>query len=267
MSAGQAVGDRARHPQYEVLRTVTSIASVVLADNPGIMTLDGTNTWVLRAPGSEHAVLVDPGPLEQKHLAVLENLGPISAILLTHRHLDHSENAKHLAAKLGIPVYAADPWETLGSEGLVNGQTITLAGLEIRTLATPGHTSDSVSFTIAGHTPIVLTGDTILGSGTTVVAHPDGMLADYLISLEKLAELPQGTTVLPGHGPELPEATSAAQAYLAHRKSRLAQVESAMKSAKTPREIVELVYADVDKSLWPAAELSVRAQLKFLSAL
>ncbi|HEY3609894.1 MAG TPA: MBL fold metallo-hydrolase, partial [Pseudonocardiaceae bacterium] len=102
---------------------------------------------------------------------------------------------------------------------------------------------------------------------STVVAHPDGRLADYLDSLRSLARLPPGTTVLPGHGPELPDAAAAAAAYLAHREQRLAQVRAALDRLgpdASPRQVVELVYADVDRALWPAAEWSVLAQLAYL---
>jgi glyoxylase-like metal-dependent hydrolase (beta-lactamase superfamily II) len=142
------------------------------------------------------------------------------------------------------------------------------AGLDIRVLATPGHTSDSLSFLVADDTgTAVLTGDTILGRGTTVVAHPDGRLGDYLTSLRSLAELAPGTVVLPGHGPELPDAGEVARAYLAHREQRLDQVRAAIADLgpdASPRQVVERVYADVDQALWPAAEQSVRAQLDYL---
>jgi glyoxylase-like metal-dependent hydrolase (beta-lactamase superfamily II) len=131
---------------------------------------------------------------------------------------------------------------------------------------TPGHTSDSLSFVLrAGGVPdAVLTGDTVLGRGTTVVAHPDGVLADYLASLQRLRELGPAT-VLPGHGPELASAGEAAERYLAHREQRLEQVRAAVAAgASSPRAVVEVVYADVDPVLWDAAELSVRAQLAFL---
>jgi glyoxylase-like metal-dependent hydrolase (beta-lactamase superfamily II) len=115
-----------------------------------------------------------------------------------------------------------------------------------------------------GSPDAVLTGDTVLGRGTTVVAHPDGVLADYLHSLRRLRELGEAT-LLPGHGPELPSAGAAAERYLAHREQRLEQVRAAVAAgASTPRAVVEVVYADVDPVLWDAAELSVRAQLAFL---
>ncbi len=152
---------------------------------------------------------------------------------------------------------ALDPALRLGSEGLTGGDVVAAAGLEIRVLATPGHTSDSLSFLVAddGGTA-VLTGDTVLGRGTTVVAHPDGRLGAYLDSLRDLAELAPGTVVLPGHGPELPDAGAAARAYLAHRERRLAQVRAALEQLgpdATSRQVVEIVYVDVDRALWRAA--------------
>jgi len=137
----------------------------------------------------------------------------------------------------------------------------------IRVVATPGHSSDSLSFHLpAEHA--VLTGDTILGRGTTVVAHPDGRLGEYLDSLQRLRNLCEhagATTILPGHGPVLGDALSVLDYYIAHRAERLAQVEAAVAAgARTAREVVEMVYVDVDQSLWGAAELSVRAQLDYL---
>jgi glyoxylase-like metal-dependent hydrolase (beta-lactamase superfamily II) len=157
----------------------------------------------------------------------------------------------------------------LGSEALGDGEVVAAAGVELRVVATPGHTSDSVSFLLdgPGAPTAVLTGDTVLGRGTTVIAHPDGRLGPYLESLRRLADLPPATAVLPGHGPELPDAAQVAAAYLAHREQRLDQVRDALARLgpdASARAVVELVYADVDESLWPAAELSVRAQLDHL---
>lgn len=242
-------------------RKVTGTASVVLAPNPGPMTLDGTNTWVLRAPDAQACVVVDPGPLHERHLADVAACGPVAVVLLTHGHADHSEGARRLAELTGAPVRALDPAHRLGDEGLGAGDVVAAAGLELRVVATPGHTADSLSFLLDD---AVLTGDTILGRGTTVVAHPDGVLADYLGSLRRLREL-GGLTVLPGHGPELPDAGAAAQAYLAHREQRLEQVRAAVEAgASTAEEVVAAVYADVDRALWPYATLSVRAQLAYL---
>jgi glyoxylase-like metal-dependent hydrolase (beta-lactamase superfamily II) len=230
------------------------------------MTLDGTNTWILRAPDSQACVVVDPGPEDEEHLVAVASCGPVATILLTHGHHDHSAGARRLAELTHAPVRALDPAHRLGEEGLGEGDVVVAAGLEIRVAATPGHSSDSLSFVLgtAGSDGAVLTGDTILGRGTTVVAHPDGVLADYLASLRRLRELGD-VIVLPGHGPELPSAGVVAQQYLVHREQRLEQVRDALAAgATTAQQVVEVVYADVDRVLWPAATMSVLAQLEYL---
>ncbi|MEU4801176.1 MBL fold metallo-hydrolase [Actinosynnema sp. NPDC023587] len=248
------------NPAYGQLREVTPFASVVLAENPSVMTLEGTNTWLLRAPRSASCAVVDPGPLDREHLARVAAHGPVDVVLLTHGHHDHSEGAAEFGALVGAPVRARNP--ELGTEGLAGGDVVRAGGLEIRVLATPGHTDDSVCFLVEN---AVLTGDTVLGRGTTVL---DGSLRDYLASLDVLADLPPGTIALPGHGPELADVGTVARQYLAHREQRLAQVRAAvveLGGSPTARQVVELVYADVDRSLWQAAEWSVRAQLDYLA--
>jgi len=249
------------------VRRVTDTATVVLAPNPGPMTLDGTNTWVLRAPGAQSCIVVDPGPLVEEHLVLVATQGPVAVVLLTHGHVDHSAGAGRLAELTGAGVRALDPALRLGGQGLGEGEVVAAAGLELRVMATPGHSSDSLSFVLAGDSgdSAVLTGDTILGRGSTVVAHPDGVLGDYLTSLQRLRAL-GGLTVLPGHGPELPSAGTVAEHYLRHRATRLEQVRAALAAgAATPQQVVEAVYADVDRALWPAATLSVLAQLDYLA--
>jgi glyoxylase-like metal-dependent hydrolase (beta-lactamase superfamily II) len=234
------------------LAALPNWATLVRAPNPGPMTLDGTNTWVLRAPGSVGCVVVDPGPLDEGHLAAVGELGPITAILLTHNHEDHSEGVPRLSELTGAPVNPP----ALDTD------------LLIETLVTPGHTADSLSFVVSlpdGSQRAVLTGDTVLGRGTTVVAYPDGNLGDYLASLRVLATFPPGTPALPGHGPALDDVAAAATYYLHHREQRLDQVRAALAAGdETAEQVVARVYADVDHALWWAAELSVRAQLDFL---
>jgi glyoxylase-like metal-dependent hydrolase (beta-lactamase superfamily II) len=254
------------HPAYEVLRPVTSAAGVVLADNPSGMTLEGTNSWVLRAPGQRGCVVVDPGPDDTRHLDRLVEQGPVELILLTHHHVDHSEAARSFSERTGAPVRALDPRLCLGAEGLGPDEAVGAAGLDIRVVATPGHTTDSLCFVIDGDGS-VLTGDTVLGRGTTVLGDHHGALGEYLGSLDRLAALPAGTTLLPGHGPDLADAPRIARDYLAHREERLGQVREALRrlgEGATPRQVVEVVYADVDESLWPAADISVAAQLEYL---
>ncbi|MBG6069040.1 MBL fold metallo-hydrolase [Micromonospora ureilytica] len=241
--------------------------SLLRAPNPGPMTLDGTNTWVLRAPAAEYAIVVDPGPAHEGHLTRIAEHGPIGLILITHGHADHTEGAARLSELLGgVPVLAVDPTHTIGGESLTEpGEHLGGFGLEIRLLQTPGHTADSVCFLVEHDDErVVLTGDTILGRGTTVVAHPDGHLGDYLTSLELLSAY-RGIPALPGHGPALADCAAAADFYLAHRRARLDQVRAAVAAgAHTPADVVATVYADVDRSLWWAAEWSVRAQLEYL---
>ncbi|MGW5334128.1 MBL fold metallo-hydrolase [Streptomyces bauhiniae] len=250
----------------------TERAVNVLAPNASPMTLDGTNTWIVAEPGSDLAVVIDPGPLDDGHLREVvdtaEKAGKrIALTLLTHGHADHAEGASRFAEITGTRVRALDPALRLGDEGLGAGDVVTVGGLELRVVPTPGHTADSLSF----HLPAdraVLTGDTVLGRGTTLVAHPDGRLGEYLASLRRLRSLTVDDgvhTVLPGHGPVLEDAQGAVDFYLAHRANRLAQVETAVENGhRTAEAVVAHVYADVDRSLWPAAELSVRAQLDYL---
>jgi glyoxylase-like metal-dependent hydrolase (beta-lactamase superfamily II) len=251
----------------------------VLAPNADVMTLDGTNTWVLSS--GERSLVVDPGPEIESHLDAVSAAGrDVVGVLLTHHHADHSEAARTFAERHGCGVRALDPAYRLGTEGLGEGDVVTVGDLEVHVVATPGHTADSLSFVVPSESA-VLTGDTVLGRGTTVVAHPDGELGAYLDSLDRLHALcsAQGiTSVWPGHGPVIDDALGALDFYLAHRRERLGQVRDALRDLHAiereggsfphdtlPRAIVEIVYADVDPVLWGAAELSVRAQLAYLT--
>jgi glyoxylase-like metal-dependent hydrolase (beta-lactamase superfamily II) len=188
-------------------------------------------------------------------------------VLLTHGHIDHSEGARSFAESLGVTVRALDPAHRLGGEGLVDGEVVAVGDWSLDVIGTPGHSADSLSFLVP-HDESVLTGDTIVGRGTSLVAWPDGLLRDYLASLRRLADLVRERGVarlLPGHGPALVEPAAAVDAYLAHRQSRLAEVRDVLASGvRDPADIVEIVYADVPKAVWPAAELTVRAQLAYL---
>ncbi|TDC14969.1 MBL fold metallo-hydrolase [Streptomyces sp. 8K308] len=250
----------------------TERSCCLLAPNPSPMTLDGTNTWILAEPGSTAAVVVDPGPADEGHLRrVADTVAAagrrVAMTLLTHGHADHTGGAPTFARLTGSPVRALDPRLRLGDEGLAGGDVIRVAGLEVEVVATPGHTADSLSFHIPADGAL-LTGDTVLGRGTTIIAHPDGRLGEYLDSLRRLREFTERAglrTVLPGHGPVLRDPAGAIDYYLVHRAKRLAEVETAYEAGhRTASEIVAHVYADVDRSVWPAAELSVLAQLEYL---
>jgi glyoxylase-like metal-dependent hydrolase (beta-lactamase superfamily II) len=252
----------------------------ILAPNPGIMTLDGTNTWVLQEPGASASVVVDPGPIEDGHLDRLTaELGDVGLVLLTHHHFDHAEVAAEFAARKGCAVRALDPALCVGADPIADGEEIAVDGLSLRVVTTPGHTADSVSLLLPDDGAL-LTGDMVLGRGTTVVAHPDGQLGPYFSSIERMRSLVVSgdvRTLWPAHGPVLDDALGVLDFYLAHRRERLAQVEAALRELSVPvspelaedeslpRQVVEVVYADVDASLWGAAELSVRAQLAYLA--
>lgn len=254
------------------------------AENPGPMTLDGTNSYVLGAPGAPGVVVVDPGPLLEGHLAALAATGAVELILITHRHADHTGGSARLQELTGAPVRAALPEFCHDGEPLDDGELIQAGGLAITVLATPGHTADSLCFaaSAAGSDGsvehVVFTGDTILGSGSTVLDYPDGKLGDYLDSLAALRRW--GTehgapgnpvAALPGHGPVLADLAAAAQAYEAHRAERIAQVRAAVEHLEkggtrepTADQVTAAVYGDVPANLKGAARLSVEAQLQYL---
>jgi glyoxylase-like metal-dependent hydrolase (beta-lactamase superfamily II) len=252
----------------------SALATCVLAPNPSPMTLDGTNTWLIAAPESTSAVVVDPGPDDEGHLrrvvAEAATAGRrIAQILLTHGHEDHSAGARRLAELTGSPVRAADPAHRLGPEGLADGDVIEAAGSELRVIATPGHSRDSLSLLLPADGAL-LTGDSVLGRGTTVIAGGDGSLGDYLRSLDAMKALSdrgQLQVLLPGHGPVLPDPAAVLDYYIAHRAERLDQIRAALAAGdRTATEIVTRVYTGITPAVRPAAELSVQAQLDYLAS-
>lgn len=252
---------------------ITDVATCVLAPNPGPMTLDGTNTWILAAADSTQCLVIDPGPALPEHLQAIERELQrrdlhVTSVLLTHGHDDHSEAARQFAQDHGCGVRALDPRFQLGSEGLADGDVVSAGDLDVQVISTPGHTSDSLSFFIPSDGSL-LTGDTVLGRGTSVVMHPDGRVGDYLSSLKRLEALSGVSVVLPGHGPLVHDPSAVLAYYLKHRYERLSEVSMAMK--EIPEEttdvvmaVVEKVYADVPREVWPAAALSVAAQIEYL---
>ncbi len=250
------------------LQRSSALTQFILAPNPGPMSLDGTNSYVVSAAGANAAVVVDPGPDDEGHLRRLADLGPVELILVTHRHADHTAGSERLRKLTGAPVRALDLRHCHGGEPLRDGDTIRAAGVAIKVLATPGHTSDSVCFHLPddGAHGSVLTGDTILGRGTTVLDYPDGALGDYLESLDLLEAL-GAATVLPAHGPVLPSLVAIARDYRTHRLERLAQIRAALERLgreATVAAVADAVYADVEPSVRRAAEMSVAAQLDYL---
>ncbi len=262
------------HPAYGLLRPVTETASVLLCNNPGLLTLDGTNTWVLRGPSSDEMVVIDPGPEDDEHIARVAELGTIPLVLISHKHEDHTGGIDKIVERTGAVVRSVGSGFLRGLGGpLTDGEVIDAAGVRITVMATPGHTADSVSFLLddirgerSDGKGAVLTADTVLGRGTTVIDNEDGSLSQYMDSLRRLNGLGH-RTVLPGHGPDLDDLEAVSAMYLAHREERLDQVRGALHELgddASARQIVEHVYTDVDEKLWDAAEWSVQAQLDYL---
>lgn len=248
-------------------------AHCVLAANPGPMTLDGTNTWLLLEPGATRCLVVDPGPDDPAHLeAVLEAAASLGAepagAVLTHGHPDHSGNVDAFVDATGVPVRALDPEWCRGTVPLVDGDRFDVDGLTVEVVATPGHTRDSLSLYLPTDGALV-TGDTVLGRGTAVVAHPDGNLDDYLASLQRLravAAAGQAIHLLPGHGPQVVQPLRAIDVLLAHRQDRLEQVQAAMDAgADDVERIAAAVYGMPGPGLRDAVLAQVRAQLVYLA--
>jgi glyoxylase-like metal-dependent hydrolase (beta-lactamase superfamily II) len=188
-------------------------------------------------------------------------------VVLTHGHFDHSEAAPRLHELTGSPVVARDPALCIDADPLsgATGRT-SVAGLDWLTVLTPGHSGDSVSFLLEPDRAL-LTGDTVLGRGTAVVSQPDGRLAEYLDSLQRLRDLAATDVdvVLPGHGPVVTSPLAVLEYYIAHRQERLEQVRAAVAAGDNDADaVVRRVYIDVDQSLWPYAKSSVLAQLDYL---
>ncbi len=238
----------------------------VLAPNPGSMSLDGTNTYVVGEPGSGQAVLVDPGPDDAAHLAAVEEAlaargAECVAVLVTHHHVDHAEAALPWGAHFAAQVAAGSP-AVAGPRGRVlePGERLALAGTTIGVVPTPGHTRDHLAFRL--ESGAVLVGDHVLGRGTSVVTNPEGDVLAYLESLRRVHDLGPSALYC-GHGPELTEDPGAVlDFYLAHRAYREQQLLEALgRGSATVDELVAVVYAVVPREVWPAAAQSTRATL------
>jgi glyoxylase-like metal-dependent hydrolase (beta-lactamase superfamily II) len=259
-------------PAFGEMPTISPLDDLVtriLAPNPSPMTLDGTNTYVVAPVGRGEAAIVDPGPDDAEHLARVQQVladrdVQVTAIVVTHHHLDHAEAAAAWARHFGCAVIASTH-DVAGDAGRVvaDGDLVHVGGLDLEVVATPGHTRDHVALRLP--TGALMTGDHVLGRGTSVVAYPDGDLTAYLESLRRVLALGPDQ-LLPGHGPELTEDPQAVLRYYRdHRAFRETQVLAALAGgAHTPRELVAIIYADVDRRLWDAAEASTRATLASL---
>ena len=238
----------------------------IVAPNPGPMTLTGTNTYVLD-DGDGKLAVIDPGPddipshFEAIVAAVERRGGPLHAVLVTHRHLDHLPLANRLHERFGAPL--------LGHPDLPGVQQPVDDGEPafgpLVAYATPGHTRDSLSFWDAEERRL-FTGDLVLGTGTTVLDEAPGALSDYLSSLERLLAL-QPRTIYPGHGPIVEDGAAKLREYLTHRGQRVRQVLDALATLGTASvdQLVRAVYTDTPEHLHGAAARNVRANLELLS--
>ena len=248
----------------------------VLAPNGSPFTFTGTQTYLVGGP--DGVAVIDPGPAEADHLAALERAiggAPVVAILCTHTHRDHSPAAAPLAERTGAPVVGCAPLilDTGGPRAdapfdstyapdkvLADGDRVSGPGWTLTAVATPGHTSNHLCFALEG-TGALFTGDHVMGWSTTVVAPPDGDMADYMASLDKLRA--RGDRVYyPAHGPAVNNPRQLVRGMIGHRRQRERQIVKLL--GESPQDIAAMVprmYKGVNEYLWPAAGLSVLAHL------
>jgi glyoxylase-like metal-dependent hydrolase (beta-lactamase superfamily II) len=232
----------------------------VLAPNPDVYTLEGTNTWVV---GEAPSVVIDPGPDIEVHLdEVARVAGRVGAVLVTHDHPDHAPGATAFAEAARAPLYA---FRLPGAEHLRDGQVVRTGGLEIAAVHTPGHSADHLAYHLAREAAL-FTGDAVLGRGTSFIDPPEGDLGKYLRSLQRMQDLAP-KTLYPGHGPVVMRAGAKLREYLDHRAERERQiVESLAEGPMSVPAMVEEIYADYPPELHPLAARSVLAHLLKLEA-
>ncbi|HEY7659172.1 MAG TPA: MBL fold metallo-hydrolase [Actinomycetota bacterium] len=233
----------------------------ILAPNPGVRELEGTNTWIVGPPP---ALVIDPGPDDAGHLEeVARTAGRVGAIVLTHDHPDHAPGAPRLARLTGAPMHAARP--AGDAQRLRDGQGVTTGSTTVVAIGTPGHTPDHLALFERG-AGALFTGDAVLGRGTSVIDPPEGDLTAYLRSLRRLREL-RPRTIYPGHGPVVLGAVAKIDEYLEHRQMRERQILDALgQESRSIEELVAEIYADYPIEVRELAGRSVLAHLLKLQA-
>jgi len=275
---------------YGVAEEVAPGVRRITCRNPSAMTFSGTRSYLV---GRGELALIDPGPERREHLAAIAAaLAPgerISHIVVTHSHVDHSPGAAPVAAATGAPVHAFGPHgaglsETMrrlkaagvalgGGEGgdtgfrpdhaLGEGQTIGSAagGWALRALHTPGHLSNHICLALEG-TGVVFTGDTVMGWATTLVSPPEGDMAAFMATLRRLAGRSGDRLYLPGHGHPVTDPAAMLAFQIAHREQRMAQILAGLAAGPADAgKLAQVIYADVDPRLLPAARRNVLATL------
>jgi glyoxylase-like metal-dependent hydrolase (beta-lactamase superfamily II) len=252
----------------------------VVANNPGPFTFRGTNTYLV---GTASLAVIDPGPDDPDHIkAVVAATGgrPVSHILITHAHRDHIDGAGLLKAATGAPTYAygrrGGSAPDIGPAGkryvndeyaadhdIKHGDHLTGDDFDLEVIHTPGHAPDHVCFALAGR-KLLFSGDHVMAWNTSVVAPPEGRMADYIASLELLMTR-QDKLYCPGHGGRLEEPQRMVKAFLIHRRTRENSILEAIKNGKSAIEdIVPLIYPELSAPLRTAAALSVQAHVEHL---
>jgi glyoxylase-like metal-dependent hydrolase (beta-lactamase superfamily II) len=229
----------------------------VVAPNPGPYTGPGTNTWIVGA--GPVVVVIDPGPDDEKHLSAIDNRlagATVGVVLVTHSHPDHLPLAERLAAAHSASVRR---YPDLG-----DGDVVRVGTLNVIALHTPGHSGDHLSFWLADDR-VVFTGDLVLGKGSSMVTYPEGDVAAYIRSLDRLIAL-EPRILFPGHWDPVTDAMGKLREYRAHRLEREAQVLAEVsRGPGTARDLTRRVYGpEVGDELLAAAEMTMRAHLQKL---
>lgn len=253
----------------------------VIAENPGPFTFTGTGTYLVGRPGASELALIDPGPDDVRHLdAVRKAAGPgrISRIFVTHAHRDHCAGARLFAEAFGARVFAAGtalpPPEAQArtaveegvdrgfapDESIAEGEAFAGEGWTLRAVATPGHLPDHLCFALEEEGAL-FTGDHMMGWSTTVIAPPDGRMADYYLSLEKLL-LRSDRIYYPTHGAPIARPAAFVRAVRAHRRMRDGQIlDRLRKGDRRIADMLPAIYAGLDLRLEGAASLNLLAHL------
>ena len=255
---------------YGVAGALSPMVRRIVAENPGMMTGPGTNTYLV---GIDEIAVIDPGPGDASHLDAIAGCGGdrIRWILLTHTHEDHSPGAVGLKKRTGAEILAFGPGEGKGKvrlDGtLGDGAVIEATEFHLTALHTPGHASNHLCY-LLNEERTLFTGDHIMQGSTVVISPPDGDMAAYLASLERLKTIrPRLKAIAPGHGHLIEDPLATIDDYIEHRRAREKQVLDVLRSRGTATiaEIVEDIYADVAPELHPVARRSVWAHLRKLA--
>lgn len=280
----ELVFNRTFNPTYGEAEPVTPGVRRITAPNQTPFTFRGTNTFLI---GDESLAVLDPGPDYPSHIdAIVSAAGtvPITHILVSHTHRDHTPAAKALRARTGAPIYAAGAhraarpqqpgetgldlgadWEFQPQQHLTDGDIVACGRYRLECVATPGHTPNHLAFALVDH-DVLFSGDHVMGWSTTVVAPPDGSMADYMASLDRLLDRRE-TLYLPAHGGEITDAQPYVRALKQHRLAREASILRQVESGDTTIEaVVDNIYVGLDPKLVGAARLSTLAHLEDLVA-